>query len=383
MGDTIVLRQRVAAPPAAVWDLLTDPARMNEWSTARIELVDAGDGGRADGVGTLRRIHLPGPGSARLSEVVHESEPPHRFGYTVFRGAAGLREHRGNIAIAGVDGGAASEVSWEVVMRFAIPGVSLLARQLIAPELSRSLKRLAEIAAGSRESTTAGPRHIEPADLTPLLAEANAILAQQRAIADRLAGADDPKQWFARVYQFVTEEQLAHLESGLVNNPEWVLRLIPRFHELYSESLFTFEAGEPTPQQWHRAWSTAEAGGAKQSAQLIVKALLQGVAAHIEVDLPRALAETYLRDFRGRCDYVYFRADYIRMADIFRKASDRLMEQMPRHYHPLWLRLSRSVLPPEFRDQLMSRYYDVARRRLEAFDKGGELVRAKLGVADS
>lgn len=382
MGDSIVLRQRVAAPPAVVWELVTDPGRMNEWSTARIELIDAGDGGRPDGVGTLRRVHLPGPGSTRLTEVVHESEPPHRFGYTVFRGAAVLREHRGDITIAAVDGGAASEIRWEVLMRFAIPGVGIAARQLIGVELARSLKRLADIAGGCREADLPVPRCIDAVDLAPLRAEAAAILAEQRAIADRLADADDPKQWFARVYQFVTEEQLAHLESGRVSNPEWVLRLIPRFHELYAKSLFTFEAGEPTAPPWHKAWSTAEAGGAQRSAQLIMKALLQGVAAHIEVDLPRALADTYLRDFQGRCDYAYFRADYIRMANIFRTASDRLMAQMPNQYQPAWLRIARGALPPELSDQLMNRYYDVARRRLEAFEKGGKLVRTELEVSE-
>lgn len=161
-----------------------------------------------------------------------------------------------------------------------------------------------------------------------------------------------------------------------------MLRLIPRFHELYAKSLFTFEAGEPTAPPWHKAWSTAEAGGAQRSAQLVMKALLQGVAAHIEVDLPRALADTYLRDFQDRCDYTYFRADYIRMANIFRKASDRLMAQMPNQFQPAWLRIARGALPPELSDQLMNRYYDVARRRLEAFEKGKELVRTKLEVSE-
>lgn len=260
-------------------------------------------------------------------------------------------------------------------MRFAIPGMAALTRRLIDGELRGSLHRLAELA-----PTTAAPveplpppRRVEQRDLPALRETVAAVLAEQRAIADRLAAADDPKQWFARVYQYVTEEQLAHLHSGRADNPEWALRLIPAFHELYLHNLLAFEAGEPTEEPWAKAWGLAERAGATGSSTAMMKALLLGVAAHIEADLPRALHTTYVDHFADRCDYVYFRADFLRMTDIFRIASDRLMAELPRTYTPSWLRASRAVLPPELRDQLMRRYYDIPRQRLAAFDRGRQL----------
>lgn len=44
---------------AASWTWFAEPAAMNQWSSARIETIAAGDGGHPSGVGALRRIHLP------------------------------------------------------------------------------------------------------------------------------------------------------------------------------------------------------------------------------------------------------------------------------------------------------------------------------------
>lgn len=370
---TMALRQQVAAPVNVVWELLTDPQRMNTWSTARIELADPGDRQRPDGVGALRRVYLP-HGGGRLTEVVHAAEPPHFFGYTVVGGAAALREHTGRIVVlpAGDD---EAQIRWDVAVQFAVPGLDVLTQCLIEGELRRSLRRLAELApTAAPAGPLPPPRRVEQRDLPALHDVAEAVLAEQRSIADRLTRADDPKQWFARVYQYVTEEQLASLYSGRVDNPEWVLRLIPRFHELYLRNLISFERGEPTEEPWRKAWGLAERAGATGSASQLGKALLLGVAAHIEADLPRALHATYREHFRDRCDYVYFRADYLRMADIFRVASDRLMGDMPRRHVPVWLQAARTVLPPELRDQLMRSYYDTPRRRMAAFDAGRDLL---------
>lgn len=383
---TLLLRRTVEAPAAVVWALLTDPDAMNTWSTARIELLDAGDRGRADGVGALRRVHLPG-GRTRLTEVIHAAAAPHEFGYTVVGGAAALREHTGRISLHAA-GAQSTEIRWEVVMRFAIPGMAAVIRPLIGRELATSLRRLAEVAptAPAPAEPAPPPRRLGAGDLPALREDVAAVLAEQRGIADRLAGAGDPKQWFARVYQYVTEEQLAHLESGRVDNPEWVLRLIPAFHELYRRNLVAFERGEPTEEPWRKAWGLAERAGETGSSTRMMKALLLGVAAHIEADLPRALRSVYVEHFAERVDYVYFRADYLRMADVFRIASDRLMGDLPRTYTPTWLRLTRALLPPELRDQLMRRYYDIPRRRLAAFAAGGrpphDTAEAPLAGAD-
>lgn len=367
----IDLVQRVAAPPSAVWGWLTDPARMNRWSTARVEAIEPGEQGRMDGVGALRRVITPGAASTRLVEVVRTSEPGRRFVYVVFDGAPALRRHQGEITLApDADG---TRVRWQVAMDFALPGVGAVARRSIAPELARSLAQMADLARGASEEALAAFAPFSSAPLAPLRAEAERVLALQRAIADRLERAGDAKQWFARVYAFVTEEQLAHLDRGEADHAEWVLRLVPSFHRYYAEALAGFESGASIEPAWQKAWRTAERA---RDAREVVKGLLLGVAAHIETDLPHALAETWRAHFRERCEYVRFRADYVRMAAVFRIASDRLVERMPRGFLPAWLRVARAAVPSEIGGELMRRYYDVPRRRLAAFARGAELARA-------
>ncbi len=375
MRNSIVLEQYVDAAPARVWQLLTDPEQMNSWSTARIELKDSGAGRRPDGVGTLRAIHLPGRGGTLL-EVVRESESPSHFVYVVFSGVAALRSPRGQISLSAKGNG--TDVRWQVDMEFAVPGLALVAGRLIGSELEKSLAALAALPNSPHDFEDEklptvryrdGAREPDRAALAELRAGADAILAKQRAIADRLAAADDPKRWFARVYQYVTEEQLAFVDEGEVDNPDWVLHLIPAFHHYYADNLAAFEDGSGSEEPWTKAWALAEKGGATGSSTRTMKALLLGVAAHIEADLPRALAATYTEHFPDR-DYVEFRADYVRMGRIFGKATDRLVAEMPRGYLPAWLGIARRVLPLELRDQLMRRYYDVPKRRLEAFQAG-------------
>lgn len=366
----IDLRQEVRAPRTAVWGWLTDPGRMNHWSTARIEAIDPGEQGRMDGVGALRRVITPGAASTRLLEVVRVSEPGHRFVYVVFDGAPALRKHQGEITLH--HDGDVTVVRWRVTMDFALPGLGAIARRSIGPELARSLEAMARAAQGGAPEAMPTFRAPARVDLTPLRAEADRVLEAQRAIADRLERTGDAKQWFARVYALVTEEQLAHLDRGEVDHPEWVLRLVPRFDHYYRAALEGFERGEAIEPPWQKAWGVAEAA---REPRAIVKGLLLGVAAHIEADLPRALAETWREHFRERCEYVRFRADYVRMADVFRLASDRLVERMPRAFLPTWLRAARSTLPPEIGGQLMRRYYDVPKRRLEAFAHGARLAK--------
>lgn len=370
----IDLRQVVSAPPSAVWGWLTDPARMNRWSTARIEPIEPGERGRMDGVGALRRVITPGVARTRLVEVVRTSEPGHRFVYVVFDGAPALRAHQGEITLQ--PEGDRTIVRWRVTMDFALPGVGAIARRSIAPELRRSLEIMADAARGAPAEALPSFTAIERVDLAPLRDEAGRILELQRTIADRLERTGDAKQWFARVYAFVTEEQLAHLDRGEVDHPEWALRLIPSFHRYYAAALDGFERGTAIEPAWQKAWSAAASA---RSARDVVKGLLLGVAAHIETDLPHALAGTWRDHFRARCEYVRFRADYVRMASVFRIASDRLLEKMPRAFVPTWLRVARRAVPSELGAELMRRYYDVPKRRLAAFARGAALAGTRGG----
>lgn len=370
------LRARIAAPPAAVWPFVTDPARMNEWSRAPIKLLAAGDGDGVDSVGAYRRVDVRSrTGPVRLFEVVEHSEPPARFVYRVVRGPGLLRYHRGEQRLRA--DGDATELTWDVRFEFAAPGVGVLVGRALRTQLEASLETLARVAAGAAPAVIATPPAWTDRDLPRLRAEADIILGEQRALADELFARADPKAWFARVYQYVTEAQLALVDEGGVSHREWVLRLVPRFHTYYAGNLARWRGLAPgaCESQWAEAFGFAESSGPRPPAQKLIGGLLLGVRAHIEEDLPRALAEVWLEHFTARCDYARFRADYLLMAPVFRTAADRLLAHMPRDMVPAWLRLARRTLPAELQDALTNRRsYDVPRRRLEAFERGRRLA---------
>ncbi len=359
----MVVRQRLGAPPASVWRLISEPDQMNRWSSAPIALRSPGEGGRPGGVGAMRTVGLLG---ASLLEVVRVAEPPHRLVYTVVGGVVGLRRHEGELVLEPApDGGC--DLTWTVDLELAVPGPAAIATSVVGRQLRASVRSMAALRAPEVVPPVLSVVR-EVVDVQPLRAAAEAVLEEQRSTADRLAAADDAKQRFARVYQYVTEEQLAHLDRGGVDHPDWVLRLIPAFHTHYARNLAAFEAGADADPMWARAWGLAEQAGRTGSTVDIVKGLLLGVAAHIEADLVQALTAVHAEAFADT-EHVVFRADYLRMAPVFTIASDRLMDDMPRSFVPLWLHGARRVLPAELRDPLMRRYYDVPRRRLEAFDR--------------
>lgn len=372
--------QRLPASPAAVWPFLTDPERMNRWSEARVRLLAAGDGG-VDGVGASRRVTIRSlAGQIELDEVIERSEPGARLVYRVVRGAP-VRYHRGEITLTSQ--GAETLLSWDVDVQFSLPGMGLLVRRMLEPQLQRSLDVLAETVRGAQPARHAPPRDVEDRDAIPALrAEAEAILEEQRAHADRLEARNDPKRWFARVYAFVTENQLRLSDGGGVPHPAWVLRLIPRFHHYYMDNFRRYAgqvAGGPEA-HWQSAFQSMDAADAHASKIVgISVGLAKGVRAHIEEDLPRTLAEIYVWHYAGRCDYARFRADYLSMRDVFRDASDRLIAQIPPSYLPIWMRVARPIMSVEMREDLVRRrFYDVQKRRREAFERGERLARLLL-----
>ena len=139
----------LAAPPEAVWPLLTVPHEMNRWSEAKVSAVAPGAGGAHDGVGATRRVSVPAFGfTSTLDEEVVESERYTRFAYRVVRGGA-LRNHRGTQRLALVDGGGSALV-WEVRFEAAVPGLERVLGAILRPRLSRSLDVLVAIVAGER-----------------------------------------------------------------------------------------------------------------------------------------------------------------------------------------------------------------------------------------
>ena len=352
---------------------LTEPDLMNQWSTARIKLVETGDGGSAAGVGTLRRVTLPGPVRMVLREVVAESEGPHHFVYRVVD-TPPIRTHEGTISVRPT--GSGCRVEWRVNATFAHPWLGLLAERGLRHELSDSLRRLSDIAPSAKPRSLPPLRELED-PLEPLYRRAHAIAREQQDLADGLG--DDPRYWFTRVYQYVTEAQIAACEDGVYAHPAWVLRLVDRFHAYYCRSLLP-ASGASAEEHWAQAFRRMDRARATLPTTFAVgtTSVLAGMRAHIEVDLPRAIAEVFIEHYQGRCDAVRFRADYLAMADIFRGAAERMLDFFDPREMP-WIDRLASRAPMEIQDfALAKRLYDIPAGRRRAFRES--LCLAALGA---
>jgi hypothetical protein len=336
--------------------------------------------GDVDLVGMLRRISLKSAGRrVAFDEVIEVADAPRRLVYRVVEGLP-VRHHRGEIILE--KQGTGTLLRWDVEFAFPIPGLGVAARLLLEGPLRRSLVELASVVRGAPSGPAVASIDVrDEAALPSLRRDALAILEEQRALADRLEREEDPKRWFARVYAFVTENQLALCDAGAVPHPAWVLRLIPRFHHYYASNMRGWIEHRACESQWRSAFSAMEAidGRVRDPMLAISIGLARGVRAHIEEDLPRALAEVYVRHYAGRCAPARFRADYLLMRDVFRDASERLMERMPRALFPLWMRALSPVMTPELRDAIVRKsFYDVGKKRRLAFERGERLARLLL-----
>lgn len=376
------LVRELSCTPQALWPLLTDPEQMNRWSTAPITVADNGIGDRPDGTGALRTVTLPGRGKARLHEVIEWSEFPGRLVYRVHDGGPLLLDHRGEQQLTALPEGRC-RLTWTVELSLLSSVASRVAARTIGRQVGESLDALARIVVDAPAPQpdsippTDAPVRTGPEETASLLAAAEESLAAQRATADRLAAAGDNKQWFARVYQYVTEEMMRTARTGgELANPDWVLALIPVFHDYFARNLTAFESGDECEPAWQRAWALCESTDDRRPSRPVVGGLLAGVSAHIDADLPRALSEVHVRRYPGR-DLRAFRPDYLRLAPVFSAASDRLLAELPRRFQPWWTPLAGRV-HPRVRDELLARRgYHVGRHRLRAFAAACELVDAR------
>lgn len=375
----VVLTRELDAPPSAVWPLITDPDKMNAWSIARITLDDPGEGAYGGGVGALRSVTIQsGPVRSVLREVVEHAEAPSRFVYRVIEGVP-LRHHRGEITLDATP--RRTRLTWRVAMEFPLPGLSLAMRAMVLPQLEASVDRLRDLVARGLTDTH-GP-YAPPPDVRDegaveeLLREADAILLAQRELSQRLEAANDPRHWFARVYAFVTACQLEAVRARSITHRAWVLRLIPVFHRYYADNLRRFVgelAGVAEP-HWEMALRRMAPRGREPFLTTLSEGFRDAIRAHIEGDLPRALAEVHQRHYAGRCELVRFRADYLLMTPLFREASERFLDTLPPRYVPLSMRLARRWAPAESVDMLTARtFYDYLTTRREAFARAMALV---------
>lgn len=381
----ISLDQFLPVEPKLAWPFIADPALMNRWSRAPIHALALGDGGHPGGVGALRTVTLRALGKRiHLEEVVERSDPPHRIVYRVIGGAP-LRNHRGEITLERA--GRGCRLRWRVDYESPLSGVDHGMRWILERQLGDSLAKLAIVVREATPQPFPPSIHLEEPAQGRLWDDCEAILEEQRTLAESLENANDPKQWFARVYAFVTEEQLTLCRSGQIAHVPWVLRIVPRFHDYYVDNLRRWRAPSEGQAEahWRSAFRAMEQADRwfKDPLAALAYGLAKGVQAHIEEDLPRALADVFVAEYAGVCDYARFRADYLLMGDVFRRASERLLARMPSRSFPLYARVLLPLLPREGQDAFIHRrFYDIPRERRRAFERGERLARWWLDRAE-
>jgi Family of unknown function (DUF5995)/Polyketide cyclase / dehydrase and lipid transport len=346
---------------------------MNRWSLAPVRGIDAGDGGGFGAVGALRHVDIPGP-LPGFTEVIEHADAPGRLVYRVV-GTRTVRYHRGEIRLD--PEGEGTRLHWDVDFVLPIAGADGALRRSIEPKLRTSIEQLAALLAsksGSEHTERPPVRSFDDdADVDQLRRDALAIVTSLDAMALEMKERGDNRQWFALVYRYVTEEMLGACDRGDVTHVGWVLRLIPGFHDYFVRSV-----EGPAEDHWEAAFSaiTSIPPPSARSAMAFWNAIVIGGRAHIEGDLPRVLADTYLTHYTTRCDYVRFRADYLLLGAALQSAWKRMSATVPPAWFPSYVRALDRLLPPEAIEfMLAKRYFDPLAERRAAFDRGADIVR--------
>lgn len=356
------------------WRLLTDPAVKNKWSRGLTTARDAGGDGRMDRAGAVREVKVDLPTRPRVQEVVTCADEPNRFAYRIFKASPLLREYSCSIDIEPTDDGCA--VHYIVDVDF-VPTVG----PFVAPPLRRSIeKSLKGLSEQSRHLATdpqplpyrrRTPRR-RPGGAAALRPQLERYLGHQRMLADELIADEDPKAWFARLCALTTEELLHRIDDGRYAEPEWMMRLMAVLHRRHVSNLHAYTSGGAVSTGWREAWAVCDENDNPRSFRHVAAGIIAASRAHMEDDMPRALAEAYSAVADDR-DYREFRADYLDVASVYALAVDRLCAEIPAPFLPRVLRMSGRVLP-EMRDAMTRLFYDVESDRLRAFDKGFALA---------
>jgi uncharacterized protein YndB with AHSA1/START domain len=107
--------RQVAAPPAIVFDVLTDHRRYAEITSLRKAELEREGEPEPNGVGAIRVLTVAGP---PMREEVLSYERPHRFSYKILSGLP-VRDHVGTVELQPHDGG--TEVTYAVKTTPTIP----------------------------------------------------------------------------------------------------------------------------------------------------------------------------------------------------------------------------------------------------------------------
>jgi uncharacterized protein YndB with AHSA1/START domain len=113
---TFTLTRAVSAPPAVVFDTITDHPSYPEFTPIRRAVLEREGEGAPNGVGAIRALHVVGP---PIRERVLDYRRPERFSYEVLSGVP-VKSQVGTVTIAASQGG--SVISYHLELEPLVPG---------------------------------------------------------------------------------------------------------------------------------------------------------------------------------------------------------------------------------------------------------------------
>ena len=375
----------IACPPERAFALATHPEAMNRWAKARIEGVETGEGGHVASLGATRLVHLPDTRLAhgiRLEEVVCESRPPHRFVHRVVGGAPllwheGVQEFEARLDPRG-SGALGTWLRWHVhaVLDVAVPGADALVRRDLEAGLRGSMQALVVAAAAGAPAEPLAPWSPPPEEdeqeRIALRRAHREVEAHFRGIRRRRPG--DPRTIFAAYYAELLHEVRVLVDAGAITHVAWVHRLAPLALHYYADALEAEDAGRTVEAHWREAFRAAEIACRRRRHDRVRRALAAMIRAHLDEDLPRALATTHT-DFYARFGYARFRADFLTLGPAFEKAARRLGDGLRAEELSWAQRLQRRASTRALRTRRARRRLEwIGRARRQAFERGQRLA---------
>ena len=203
----------------------------------------------------------------------------------------------------------------------------------------------------------------DAAEYSMLVKQAQEALVRQRARADgyldKAGNLSDYRYFFARVYSYVTENEILFCESATFFYPAYVLKCVLYFERLYDDNMRAFDTpggkvedhwkvafeqtmarpgDAPRPRGSPRRSPPASPGVGTAAALAAVTARVLGamssltvsMKAHIRYDLPRAESWVFNQDYRRLPGVVQddFMPDFMSMSGVFDRAGEAMLPDM-------------------------------------------------------
>jgi hypothetical protein len=130
------------------------------------------------------------------------------------------------------------------------------------------------------------------------LKAANATLQKSREIAETIVGPgakSDLPYWFARLYQYITQYEIAALQT--LSYPCFLLHFIPIFYDTYRVAAESFMKRSKIPSHWQEHFAMAslivDPSQPVPYGNAVTRSLISGITAHIKGDMAPSLEHAY------------------------------------------------------------------------------------------